>query len=38
MYDGFVDCFVKIFKNEGPTGFYKGFFPIWGRFAPATCL
>ena len=37
IYNGFVDCFQKILKTEGPTGFYKGFMPIWGRFAPATC-
>lgn len=38
LYNGFVDCFAKILKNEGPLGFYKGFVPIWGRFAPTTCL
>ena len=38
LYNGFVDCFGKILKNEGPLGFYKGFFPIWSRFAPTTCL
>ena len=37
IYNGFVDCFVKILRNEGPLGFYKGFLPIWGRFAPTTC-
>ena len=38
IYSGFVDCFMKILKNEGPLGFYKGFIPIWSRFAPTTCL
>merc|ERR1719181_2707673 len=38
IYNGFVDCFGKILKNEGPLGFYKGFIPIWSRFAPTTCL
>lgn len=38
IYNGFVDCFAKILKNEGPLGFYKGFIPIWGRFAPTTCI
>ena len=38
IYSGFVDCFTKILKTEGPFGFYKGFIPIWGRFAPTTCL
>ena len=37
IYNGFVDCFIKILRNEGPLGFYKGFLPIWGRFAPTTC-
>lgn len=38
LYNGFIDCFTKILKSEGPLGFYKGFLPIWGRFAPTTCL
>ena len=38
LYNGVADCFLKILKNEGPLGFYKGFFPIWSRFAPMTCL
>ena len=37
IYNGFVDCFQKILRSEGPLGFYKGFLPIWGRFAPTTC-
>ena len=38
IYNGFVDCFQKILRTEGPTGFYKGFLPIWGRFAPTSCV
>ena len=38
LYSGFGDCFGQILKNEGPMGFYKGFIPIWSRFAPTTCL
>lgn len=38
MYSGVADCFTKILANEGPLGFYKGFMPIWGRFAPTTCM
>lgn len=38
VYTGFVDCAGKIIKNEGPTALYKGFIPIWSRFAPTTCL
>jgi len=38
IYTGFVDCGAKIIKNEGPTALYKGFIPIWSRFAPTTTL
>jgi hypothetical protein len=38
VYNGFVDCAMKIVGNEGPTALYKGFIPIWSRFAPTTCL
>jgi len=38
IYNGMIDCFGKIIKNEGPMGLYKGFIPIWGRFAPTTTL
>lgn len=37
-YTGFVDCFVKVIKKDGPAGLYRGFFPIWARFAPTTTL
>ncbi len=37
-YSGFIDCFSKILASEGPMGFYRGFIPIWSRFAPTTCL
>ena len=38
LYDGFFDCAIKIAKNEGFFGFYRGFIPLWSRFAPTTCL
>jgi len=38
IYNGFIDCGTKIAKNEGIKTFYKGFFPIWGRFAPQATL
>ena len=38
IYNGFTDCVMKMLKTEGPLGFYKGFIPIWSRFAPTTCL
>jgi len=37
-YNGLGDAFMSILKKEGPLGFYKGFLPIWSRFAPTTCL
>jgi hypothetical protein len=37
-YNGFIDCLVKIVKNQGIGGLYAGFIPIWARFAPTTCL
>jgi len=33
-----IDCFVKTTKNEGLFAVYKGFFPVWARFAPTTTL
>lgn len=38
IYNGMVDCAKKTLQKEGPTAFYKGFFPIWGRFAPQATL
>lgn len=38
IYSGAGDCVMKILKADGPTGFYRGFIPIWMRFAPTTCL
>lgn len=38
LYSGAFDCVGKILAAEGPTGFYRGFIPIWMRFAPTTCL
>merc|ERR1712046_73139 len=36
--NGLGGAFMSILKKEGPLGFYKGFIPIWSRFAPTTCL
>lgn len=38
LYNGAFDCVAKILKAEGPGGFYRGFIPIWMRFAPTTCM
>ena len=31
LYNGFIDCIIKIIKKDGPMGMYAGFFPIWAR-------
>jgi len=31
LYSGMVDCFVKMFKSEGPMSFYGGFVPNYMR-------
>lgn len=38
LYNGFVDCLVKTVKNEGPLSLWRGFIPIWARFAPSATL
>ena len=38
LYNNAVDCMIKIATQEGPLTFWRGFFPIWSRFAPTTTL
>lgn len=38
IYDGFVDCFVKTIKADGVLVLWRGFIPIWARFAPQATL
>lgn len=38
IYNNALDCFVKIVKNEGPLTLWRGFIPIWSRFAPTTTI
>lgn len=38
IYNNALDCVVKIVKNEGPLVLWRGFIPIWSRFAPTTTL
>jgi hypothetical protein len=38
IYKNFLDCAIKLFQKGGISSFYAGFIPIWGRFAPTTCL
>jgi hypothetical protein len=38
IYNNAFDCMVKIARQEGPLTFWRGFMPIWSRFAPTTTL
>jgi len=38
LYNGFADCLVKSVKADGVLGLWRGFVPIWARFAPQTTL
>lgn len=38
IYNNAVDCMVKIATTEGPLTFWRGFMPIWSRFAPTTTI
>lgn len=38
MYNGFADCATKIIAESGPTSLWRGFIPIWARFAPTATI
>lgn len=38
LYRNAMDCLLHIAKHEGPLTFWRGFLPIWSRFAPTTTL
>jgi Mitochondrial carrier protein len=38
LYNGAIDCMMQIAQKEGPLTFWRGFIPIWSRFAPTTTL
>lgn len=38
IYNGFADCFVKTLRNDGVLSLWRGFIPIWARFAPQATL
>mmetsp|Transcript_12034 Transcript_12034/g.17422 ORF Transcript_12034/g.17422 Transcript_12034/m.17422 type:complete len:284 (-) Transcript_12034:279-1130(-) len=38
LYDGFVDCAVKTVKEGGVLSLWRGFIPIWARFAPTSTI
>lgn len=37
-YSGVIDCFWKVLQAEGFAGLYKGFWPMYLRIAPHSCL
>mmetsp|Transcript_28908 Transcript_28908/g.59179 ORF Transcript_28908/g.59179 Transcript_28908/m.59179 type:complete len:283 (-) Transcript_28908:365-1213(-) len=38
IYNGFADCLVKTVKEGGPLSLWRGFVPIWVRFAPSATI
>jgi len=38
IYSNALDCAMKIATQEGPLTFWRGFIPIWSRFAPTTTI
>jgi hypothetical protein len=38
IYSGLGDCLVKTVRSEGPLSLWRGFIPIWARFAPMATL
>ena len=38
IYNGFVDCATKTIKQDGVLSLWRGFVPIWARFAPQATL
>lgn len=38
IYTGFIDCFTKTVTADGILVLWRGFIPIWARFAPQATL
>ena len=38
LYNGFGDALAKIVAEGGPTSLWRGFIPIWARFAPTATI
>ncbi|KAL7474872.1 hypothetical protein ACHAW6_000820 [Cyclotella cf. meneghiniana] len=38
LYDGFTDCARKTIQQDGVLSLWRGFIPIWARFAPQATL
>jgi hypothetical protein len=38
IYNGFVDCTIKTIQENGFLSLWRGFIPIWARFAPTASI
>ena len=38
LYNGFVDCIAKTVQRDGVSSLWRGFVPIWARFAPTATI
>jgi len=38
LYKGFVDCATQLAARDGPLSFWRGFVPMWARFAPTATI
>lgn len=38
IYNGFADCMVKTVQRDGVASLWRGFIPIWARFAPTATI
>jgi hypothetical protein len=38
LYNGFSDCLTKTVQADGVLSLWRGFVPIWARFAPQATL
>ena len=38
IYSGFIDCFFKTVQEQGFFSLWRGFVPIWARFAPTATI
>jgi len=38
IYNGFVDCAAKTIQEGGVASLWRGFIPIWARFAPTATI
>ena len=38
LYNGFMDCLAKTISEGGVTSLWRGFVPIWARFAPTATI